>query len=67
MTNERAEQVANVLLTVAAVGAAYYVVKTPPLRRVAWGLMITTLRGRLPGWVKREVQHAWSETGRSGL
>jgi hypothetical protein len=65
MTNERAEQVANVLLTVAAVGAAYYVVKTPRLRQVAWGLMITTLRGRLPGWVQREVQHAWSETGRS--
>ncbi len=67
MTNERAEQVANVLLTVVAVGAAYYVVKTPRLRQVAVGLIITTLRGRLPAWVKREVQHAWSETGRSGL
>jgi hypothetical protein len=52
MTNDRAEQVANVLLTVAAAGAVYYIARTPPLRRLAWRL---------------GVQHAWSETGHRGI
>ena len=65
MNEERAEQLANVILTVAAVGAAYYIVKTPRLRQVAWGLISTTLKGRVPAWVKHEVQHAWLEAGRS--
>jgi hypothetical protein len=65
VTDQQAEQLANVVLTVAAVGAAYYIVKTPRLRRIAWGLMTTTLRSRIPAWVKQEVQHAWSEAGRS--
>ena len=41
MTNERAEQVANVLLTAAAAGVVVYVARTPPLRRLAWRLAVT--------------------------
>jgi uncharacterized protein (DUF2236 family) len=67
MTNDRAEQVANVLLTVAAVGAVYYIARTPPLRRLAWRLAVTALTGTLPAWIGREVQHAWSETGHRGI
>jgi len=63
MTKDRAEQVANVLLTAAAIGAAYYVVRTPPLRRLAWRLAVTAITVSLPAWVGREVQNAWSETG----
>jgi hypothetical protein len=63
MTNDRAEQVANVLLVAAAVGAAYYVARTPPLRRLAWRLAVTAITVSLPAWIGREVQHAWSETG----
>ena len=67
MTSERAEQVANVIVTAAAVGAAYYVLRTPKLRQVAWGIVRANLKGRLPVWLKQEVQHAWRETGRSRL
>jgi hypothetical protein len=64
MTDERAQQAANVLLTAAAVGVVYYVMRTPPLRRLAWRLAITALTGTLPAWLGREVQHAWNESGR---
>ena len=67
MTNDRADQVANVLLAVAAVGAAVYVVKTPPLRRLAWRLAVTALTGALPAWIGREVQNAWTESGHRAL
>jgi hypothetical protein len=67
MTNDRADQVANVLLAVAAVGVAVYVVKTPPLRRLAWRLAVTALTGALPAWIGREVQNAWAESGHRAL
>jgi hypothetical protein len=65
MTNDRAEQVANALLAAAAVGAAVYITRKPPLRRLAWRLTVTALTATLPAWLGREVQHAWSETGHS--
>jgi hypothetical protein len=67
MTQDRAEQVANMLLAAAAVGVAVYVIKTPPLRRLAWRLAVTALTGALPAWVSREVQHAWTESGHRAL
>ena len=63
MTNERAEQAANVVLAVAAVGAAVAVIRTPALRRLAWRLAVTALTGALPTWVAGEVRHAWNESG----
>jgi hypothetical protein len=66
MTNDRAEQVANVLLIAAAAGVAVYVVRTPPLRRLAWRLAVTALTGTLPAWIGREVEHAWTESGHRG-
>jgi uncharacterized protein (DUF2236 family) len=63
MNDDRADQVANVLLAAAAVGIAFYVARTPPLRRLAWRLMVTAVTGALPAWIGREVQHAWSEAG----
>jgi len=62
MTDQRAEQVANVLLTVAAAGIAAYVIKTPPLRRMAWRLAVAALTGALPSWFGREVRDAWRES-----
>jgi hypothetical protein len=67
MTNDRAEQVATVLLTAAAAGAVYVIVRTPVLRRLAWRLAVTTLTATIPAWVGREVQHAWRETGHRGI
>lgn len=67
MSAAKAEQVANVVLTVAAVGAAWYVMRTPRLRRQAWTLAVTGLTSGLPAWLGREVRHAWSETRPSGI
>jgi len=63
MTNDRAEQVANVVIATAAIGVVFYVVRTPPLRRLAWRLTVTALTGAIPAWIGREVQHAWAESG----
>ena len=51
MTNERAEQAANIVLAAAALGVAVVVVRTPgaPARGVA--LAVTALTGTLPVWV----------------
>jgi hypothetical protein len=42
MTNDRAEEVANVVLAAAALGAVYFIARTPALRRLAWRLAVTT-------------------------
>ena len=49
MTEQTAQRIANVALGAAALGAAYYVVRTPPLRRLALGLAMTGPHGRAPG------------------
>ena len=67
MTNERAEQAANIVLAAAAIGVAVVVMRTPALRRVAWRLAVTALTGALPAWVAKEVRHAWSESGSAQL
>ena len=67
MTNERAEQAANIVLAAAAIGVAVVVMRTPALRRVAWRLAVTALTGSLPAWVAKEVRNAWSESGSAQL
>lgn len=62
MTHQRAIRVANVIMTVAAAGAAYYVLRTPQLRRMAWGVATTALVGTLPTWFNRELGQAWAES-----
>jgi hypothetical protein len=64
MTEDRAEKVANVLLAAVAVGVTVLIVRTPPLRRLAWRLAVVTVTGTLPAWIRREVGHAWAESGR---
>jgi hypothetical protein len=63
MTNERAEQAANIVLAAAAIGVVAVVMRTPALRRIAWRLAVTALTGSLPAWFAKEVRHAWSESG----
>jgi hypothetical protein len=62
MIEDRVRTVANVILSVAVVGAGYYVLRTPPLRRAARGLAVTALTASLPARLGREVQRAWNET-----
>ena len=64
MTEEQARTTANVVMVVAAVGAAYYVLRTPPLRRAAWQLARRRAAGPLAVWFATEVRRAWDESGR---
>ena len=67
MTEDTSRKVANLVLAGVAMGAAYYVVKTPQLRRLAWRLALTGLTGALPAWASRELQQAWAESGRRAI
>ena len=62
MTESQARKTANIVLGLAAAGAAYYVLRTPPLRRMAFRLAGLALTGTLPAWLSGEVQRAWTET-----
>jgi hypothetical protein len=67
MTESTADRVATVVLGAAIVGAAYYVLKTPSLRRLAWRLTATGLTVTLPAWLRREIEEAWTESGHRSL
>ena len=62
MTDTTARRLADGILVAAALGAAYVVVTTPRLRRMAIGLAATMLTGTLPGWLSGEIGRAWAET-----
>ena len=67
MTDETARKVANVILGAAALGAAFYIARTPPLRRVAWRLAVAAVTETIPAWLLREVREAWAESGQRAL
>lgn len=67
MTEETAGKVANTLIGAAAVGVAYYVLRQPHLRRVAWRLAVTALTATAPKWLGGEVRRAWTESGRGPI
>jgi hypothetical protein len=67
MTEKTARTIANVAISAAAVAAAYYIARTPPLRKMAVGLAVTALTGAVPAWLSRELQHAWLESGRRAI
>lgn len=60
MREDTARAVANVLLAAAAIGAAVVVVRTPALRRLAFGLARTAVTTTIPLWLTREVKQAWA-------
>jgi hypothetical protein len=64
MTEQTARKVANVALSAAALGAAYFIVRTPRLRRMAIGLAMTAVTGAIPRWLAREAEHAWIRSAR---
>jgi hypothetical protein len=63
MNEASAEKVANVVIGATVVGAAYYVIKTPRLRQLAWRLAMTALVSA-PAWFSREIRQGWRESGR---
>jgi hypothetical protein len=62
MTEQQAEKVANLVIGLAAIGGAIYVLRTPSLRRMLWGLTRTTLAGTAPAWLMTETRRAWHES-----
>lgn len=66
MTEERAEQIATVLIGVAAVGAAFYILKTPSLRRMLWQVTRTMVTTTGPVWLAAEAKRAWHESSNPG-
>ena len=66
MTKGNARTAANVLLGVAGVAAAYVVLTTPPLRRLAFRAARVWLGGTVPVFLLTQVGRAWVESSRAG-
>jgi hypothetical protein len=64
--DDTARTLANVILGAAALAAAVVVLRTPPLRRLAFGLARTAVTVTLPVWLSREVKQAWTDSGTRG-
>ena len=62
MTEDRARQVANVVMAAAAVGAAVFVLRSPKLRRMAWQLARQYAAGPLAAWTAVTVRDAWDQS-----
>ena len=65
MTRTTARSVANVVIASAAVAAAYVIVTTPPLRRLALGGLKLWLGAGVPAYLISEVHRAWVESART--
>jgi len=59
MTEAQARTTANVVLATAVLGAAYYVLKTPPLRRRVWQIARSWTAGPLAAWAATDIRRAW--------
>jgi len=62
LTEAQARKTANVVLALVAAGAAYYVFRTPSLRRTAFRLAGVALTGTIPAWFSDELRRAWIES-----
>ncbi len=63
LDEDTARTIANVVVGAAALGAVVLILRTPTLRRLAFGLARTALTVTLPAWLSHEVQTAWSHSG----
>jgi hypothetical protein len=52
-------------MATAAIGAAVVVLRTPALRRLAFGLARTAITTGIPLWLSREIKDAWESSERS--
>jgi hypothetical protein len=65
MTRPVAQTVANAVLVSAGVAAAYVIVTTPSLRRLAKGAIRLWLGTSVPAYILKEAGRAWVESGRA--
>ena len=63
MTETTARAVANTVLATAAVAAAYVVITTPPLRRLALRAVRLWLGASVPVYLAAQARQAWMESG----
>ena len=64
MTRPAARIVADAALVSAGVAAAYVIITTPSLRRLAVGATRLWLGASIPAFLLRHVGRAWVESGR---
>jgi len=64
MTAPTARTVANLLLATAGVAAAYVVITTPPLRRLAGAGLRMWLGASVPAYLAVQAARAWQDSGR---
>jgi hypothetical protein len=65
MTGDAARTTANVVLAAAGLAAAYVVVTTPPLRRLARGALRVWLGASVPMFLLTETRRAWMASARA--
>jgi len=65
MTTESARAASNAILLTAGVAAAYVVLTTPPLRRLAIIGVRLWLGSSIPVYLLSQVGRAWAEAGNS--
>lgn len=65
MTATAARTVANVVLVSAGVAAAYVVLTTPPLRRLAVRAIEVWLGATVPMYLVSQARGAWVESGQA--
>ena len=64
MTSANARTVANLVLISAGVAAAYVVITTPPLRRLALRGLHLWLGASIPVYMTGQVREAWMQSAR---
>ena len=64
MTSGAARTTADVVLAAAGLAAAYVIVTTPPLRRLASTALRVWLGATVPAYLVREARRAWMESER---
>ena len=62
MAEQQARTTANVVMIAGAAGAAFFIARKPPLRRLAWRLAHGWAKGPLLVWALAEVRRAWIES-----
>ena len=67
MTEANARTVADVILVSLGVAAAYLVITTPPLRRMALRAVRLWLGASVPVYLASQAREAWVESGSARL
>ncbi len=65
MTDANARTAANVVLAAAGLAAAYVILTTPPLRRLAFRGVRLWLGASVPVYLADQVRQAWVESARA--